>query len=846
MNGATVSFFRAAGFIPRGRPRGINPAAWVLANMPVASLVVAPSGMLSGDTFADTWPPAPAVDAVDERDPGPMPESVSAERDGDGAWRCSFSFQSLAARRVALVGEFNGWNPAKQPLRKSEVDGTWTTTVRLDSGTYHYKFHADDGTWLHDPRNSERAPDGFGGFNSVLRLGRLARMSASEAATNDGRIETLGLKHDSERSVYRQWLSKRDLLVRYRTLAHDVQRVDLAVRGGRIVPMHVTREGPLFSFHEARLSLPESEGLAGQSHGGAEYTFILVDGHVRRSDVRTYVVDAGSARVMSTPEWSKHAVWYQIMVERFRNGDSANDPPFSRPWTSEWFTPSPWEGRDGQTFYHGYVYRRHYGGDLQGLEQRLGYLEDLGINAIYLNPIFEAESHHKYDATTYLHVDDNFGTKGDCAALAGVEDLLDPTTWQWTPTDRRFLRFLKTAHEMGFRVILDGVFNHVGTHHSAFQDVESNGRESRFADWFDVISWKPFRYSGWSGSRGLPVFKKSARGFACDAVRDHIFAVTRRWMDPNGDGDPSDGVDGWRLDVPNDVPRPFWVEWRRLVKSINPEAFITGEIWDRADDWLDGRHFDAVMNYQFAEAVVAWAFNRKLKIKVSELDRRLADLRMAYPAGATYSLQNLVDSHDTDRVASMAFNPDREYDRMNRPRDKSSGYADTKPGPADYRRVRLVALLQMTYVGAPMVYYGDEAGMWGADDPTNRKPMLWTDQEPYDAPEFNAVDVEQLTFYTGVISLRNTQAALRVGSFRTLLVDDDNDVWAFARIHRRERVVVVLNGSNVARRLRLPIPEKWPRNWRVIFGASEVERTSDPELIVRVPPVGGLVISSTE
>lgn len=547
------------------------------------------------------------------------------------------------------------------------------------------------------------------------------------------------------------------------------------------------------------------------------------------------------ARGSDPPEWARHAVWYQIMPDRFRNGNPHNDPDPVRPWTSAWFSQSPWERQAGRGFYKS-AYHRHYGGDLDGLAAKLPYLADLGINALYLNPLFKAASFHKYNATDYVHIDDHFGTKGDYEAVAATEDLLDPDTWRWTDSDRRFLRFLENAHALGFRVIIDGVFNHVGTQHRAFRDVQTNGPDSRYADWFEVSSWQPFEYRGWWDRPELPVFKKNATGLACEAVKAHIFAITRRWMAP--EGDPRAGVDGWRLDVPSEIAPPFWAEWRELVKSINPQAYISGEIWGRADRWLDGRHFDAVMNYPFARAVVAWVFNRRWKITVSELDRRLRGLRLAYPAAVSPVMQNLLDSHDTDRVASMAHNPDRRYNKRNRPQDEGVTYDDGKPPAEAYARARLAALIQVTYVGAPMIYYGDEVGMWGAADPTCRKPMLWEDLEPYERPEENHVMRDQLEFYRRTIALRRQHSALRTGSFRTLLCDDDADVWAFQRRSADELVVVALNASNEVQQVHVPLPLGSPAKWKAVFGPEAEVAAQADKLTLRVPAIGGIVLRS--
>lgn len=572
------------------------------------------------------------------------------------------------------------------------------------------------------------------------------------------------------------------------------------------------------------------------------YTFALADGGAHRSAPVVLGVPVSPPDVFHTPDWAKHAIWYQIMLDRFRNGDPANDPDPIRPWTSEWFSPSPWEGRDGQTFYQEYVFHRFYGGDIDGLQKKLPYLKKLGVNALYLLPVFKAQTSHKYNTTNYVHVDDHFGTKGDYDAIAAREDLTDPATWQWTESDRRFLKFLRAAHQQGFKVIIDGVFNHVGTAHPAFQDVVKNGRKSKYADWFNITSWKPFKYEGWAGFDSLPVFKKSTDGLASEAAKKHIFDITRRWMDPNGDGDPRDGIDGWRLDVPNEIPAPFWVQWRQLVKSLDPEAFISGEIWERADAWLDGEHFDAVMNYEFARPTVAWIFNRKHKTTPSEIDRRLRTLRLAYPREATLVLQNLLDSHDTDRAASMALNPDRPYNEGNRPQLEGVKYDNHKPGPTEYARVRLAALLQMTYVGAPMIWYGDEAGLWGAADPTGRKPMLWKDLEPYEKPEENFVMPDQLAYYQQIIALRKTHPALQTGTVQTLLTDDEGDVWAFLRRDDDEQLVVVLNAADREREVRVPLPLNAPRRWTAAFGTASRYVVSDHKLSVRVPALSGIVL----
>ena len=759
--------------------------------------------------------------------------SVEVRALASGAFECQFSFQpTRAVTRVNLAGDFNAWSTTATPMSRGD-DGVWRVSMQLAAGERFYKFVVDGSTWLADERNPRKQDDGNGGNNSVLRLGAEANLDGVRVRLGDGKIEGGGVLHDPTRAAFVQQLPDGRLLVRVRTLRGDVESVEFAPRSGARVQMRDSGSDGTFSWWEVALKPPTS---------ALSYTFLFSDGATRLSDARTYSLDSSPDAFFTTPGWAKDAIWYQIMLERFRDGDLANNPDPCRPWTSEWYTPSAWEGHNGQTFFNWYVFDRHYGGDLAGLRAQLPYLKDLGINALYLNPIFQATTHHKYNATSFIHVDEHFGTRGDYAKAEAVEDLRDPKTWTWTPTDRLFLDVIRDAKALGIRVILDGVFNHVGTAHPAFRDVKARGEASPYRDWFSVRSWNPFEYDGWAGFTELPVFRKNDQGFICEEVKQHIFNITRRWMDPNGDGDPSDGIDGWRLDVPNEVAMPFWYEWRALVKSINPDAYIVGEIWKRADSWLDGRSFDAVMNYPFAESLLQWIRDKDRKITASELDRRLAELRRAYPAQATYVLQNLVDSHDTDRLVSKLRHPDSDYDKGNREQENAS-YKGGKPESDEYKRARLIALAQMVYVGAPMVYYGDEVGMWGADDPTNRKPMLWKDLEPYEKPLENTVNEAHHAWYKQIIALRNAHPALRSGSFETILCDDAHDVWVFERTLGNETLLVALNASQHEAQLDLSTTTSASRGarWRTIFGGEGAAVADDAFPKVSVPALSGRV-----
>ncbi|MCH2152245.1 MAG: alpha-amylase family glycosyl hydrolase [Phycisphaerales bacterium] len=784
-------------------------------------LLTAPAAMLD----KATWPPALPVAEATNGQQTTLPSSISGSQDAEGLWNLQFMLDAGdEVSAAALAGNFNHWSRSATPMHQRE-DGIWIVDLSLPDGTWWYKFVLDAEVWRADPLNQLLAPDGHGGNNSVLRLGPEANLDASLARLGDGHIDAGGLAHDPDRVLYYELVGEQQVKIRLRTLAHDVQEVQLYQRDIPPTSLNPILSNDQFQWWET--VVPFQNGLP--------YTFVLRDDGQRQQAPQQYVMSDTNQAVLTTPDWVRDVVWYQIMIDRFCNGSDRNNPDPMRPWTSSWYGQSPWEGTDGQTFYEYFVFDRRYGGDLQGLRSKLDYLKELGVDALYLNPVFQAESLHKYNATSYIHIDEEFGAGNDYTATEQQEDLLDPTTWIWNESDRLFLEFLKEAKARGFRVIIDGVFNHVGVNHPAFQDVLKNGESSRFADWFQINSWDPIDYEGWGGFKSLPVFRKDdEHGIASAEVREHIMHITRRWMDPDGDGDPSDGIDGWRLDVPNEVPRPFWVEWRKVVKSINPDAYITGEIWDRADEWLDGETFDAVMNYPFAEHTLAWIGNREKTITPTELDQRLAELRMAYPDSVTYVMQNLLDSHDTDRLVSKIHNPDRPYDEGNREQDDDT-YDGSKPSPEAYQRTRLAALIQLMYVGTPMIYYGDEVGIWGSDDPNNRKPMIWPELEPFEDPEFKLMP-EHLNFYQQAIAVRQNSPAIRRGDFQTVHLHDDNNTWAFTRSMDGEEILVAISPNEHEQDIDLT---SLGDGWELLMVTPATDALDWP--MVKMPPLSAAV-----
>ncbi|MCK4658591.1 MAG: glycoside hydrolase family 13 protein [Phycisphaerae bacterium] len=481
------------------------------------------------------------------------------------------------------------------------------------------------------------------------------------------------------------------------------------------------------------------------------------------------------------PGWVADAVWYQVFVSRFCNGNAANDPPATLPWADNWAKLEAAE----QPPLRRRLFARRYGGDLQGVRSKFPYLRALGVNVLYLNPIFDATSQHKYDTRDHRHVDDSYGIANSRSRL--TLETQDPATWKWTDSDLLFVDFLAQAHRQGLRIVLDGVFNHVGPEFWAWRDVKANGRESAYADWFAVTDWgPPLHWRAWDGPDGCLVnFRHFGDGLHPE-VEAYLFAVVRRWMDPDGDGDPSDGIDGWRLDAAEKLPHGFWRRFRQEVKRINPQAVIIGEIWTDPGAWLNNAdQFDTVTNYRFSGPVIRFFSQDGSRYLPGAFVEDLAVARRGHPHSVNLGMLNLLGSHDTERAVTMLADPQRLRD----PSGKIPKRDLLKPDEDAYRRLKLAALFQFTYPGSPIIYYGDEVGMYGGDDPFCRAPMWWRESSGL------GYRVDVLRFHEELIRLRKTCPELRRGRFHLLLADDARRLVVFSRRYRGRETVVVVNGD---------------------------------------------------
>ena len=425
---------------------------------------------------------------------------------------------------------------------------------------------------------------------------------------------------------------------------------------------------------------------------------------------------------MTVPDWVQDAIFYQIFPDRFANGDQTNDPPNVQPWGA---APTTWGFQ---------------GGDLQGIMRHFDYLLDLGINAIYLNPIFQATSNHRYNTTDYFKLDPKLGDFAD------------------------FEAFIALAHRNNVRVILDGVFNHCGRGFFAFNDILENQEHSSYLNWFKVKSFPVDAYSlgdakdysGWWNLKSLPKFNTDNL-----QARQYLLKVARYWIDL--------GIDGWRLDVPSEIDDDdFWSEFRQVVKTGNPQAYLLGEIWSMDQRWVGENHFDGLMNYPFRDAVL-----RLLQMGTLDIPHfmeKIEHLYQIYPLQNAYAMYVPLGSHDTERLMT-----------------KLEGHQ---------AKVRLAFLLQFTYPGAPAVYYGDEIGLKGGKDPECRSAFPWNQAR------WN-LDLQE--WVKKLVALRKAQPVLRRGEFKRLCADSRNGCCAFIRSYQEQHVLVIANASADALSVQIPM-----------------------------------------
>lgn len=548
--------------------------------------------------------------------------------------------------------------------------------------------------------------------------------------------------------------------------------------------------------------------------------------------------------VNDPPLWAKNRIWYQIFVERFNNGDKLNDqkventmvpnmniiPPSdwkTSDWTSDWFAKDEWMKNSNKSFNDLLQYRR-YGGDLQGVLDKLDYLQNLGINAIYINPINDSPSLHKYDARNYHHVDINFGPdpEGDLKIIEN-ENPGDPTTWQWTSADKLFLKLVQECHKRDIRIIMDYSWNHTGTLFWAWLDILKNQSSSKYKDWYNISVFdnpltpeNEFKYDGWYGNAYMPEFRKTEikgeringkpyDGNIDNGAKQHIFDVTQRWLAP--DGDISKGIDGYRLDVAEQIGLSFWRDYRKFVRSVKEDAYLIGEIWWEKwpeilmdpTPYMQGDMFDAVMYYQVYRPARYFFAKTEHKIDAKQLKDSLEYHWKKHKPENLHAMMNVSSSHDAPRLLTDFYNPNKYKFHAN-PIENPS-YRTGKPDKESFVRLQLYLVHLFTTLGAPQIWNGEEMGMWGADDPFGRKPLWWKElkfqpenrnnilsiKPKYDKVEFNQL---QYNFYKKLISIRKCNKVLNDGKIKFLLAEGNRLVYN--RFDDNDEIIVIFNLEN--------------------------------------------------
>ncbi len=446
---------------------------------------------------------------------------------------------------------------------------------------------------------------------------------------------------------------------------------------------------------------------------------------------------------ITTPDWVKDAVFYQIFPDRFAKSNrfGTNGYPAKPTHLQPWGAPP--------------TFHSFQGGDLLGAIEKLDYLVDLGINAIFLNPIFASASNHRYHTFDYYQVDPILGG------------------------NKAFAEFLAAAHQRHIRVIIDGVFNHASRGFFQFNHLMECGKESPYADWFNVHHWPinafnehtPPNYDAWWGLHSLPKFNTNV-----PAVREFLWDVAVYWLEQ--------GIDGWRLDVPNEInDDAFWQEFRRRCKAVNPDAYIVGELWTEAQRWLQGDQFDAQMNYLFTRAAFGFFVGDKLD--------RTDTVKCGY--GYLPSLTTEQFGGELERIFNRLYHPEVVLAQMN-----MMGSHDTprtlNVASFDKTAVRLMYLCQMTVPGAPNLYYGDEIGLPGRHDPDCRRAFPWEDESAWD--KTLRADIQQY------IALRHATPALRRGTFQLLRAGAG--VVVYQRVYQGKTAVIAFNAGHQSTTISCP------------------------------------------
>ncbi|MCM1539918.1 MAG: glycoside hydrolase family 13 protein [Blautia sp.] len=589
--------------------------------------------------------------------------------------------------------------------------------------------------------------------------------------------------------------------IKFRTAKNNVDRVLLVYRGERHLMYKSETEGN-FDYYTFELQLDQEK---------AAYYFEILTGKLRcYYDTRGLVQDVNEYYDFAiipgfkTPGWAKGAVMYQIYVDRFCNGDPTNDV-----LTNEYaYINKPVNRVEDWGRYPAQMdVREFYGGDLQGVLDKMDYLQNLGVEVIYFNPLFVSPSNHKYDIQDYDYIDPHFGRivddKGEllpeqnqqnCEATRYINRVTNLANLE--ASNELFIRVVEEAHRRGMRVILDGVFNHCGSFNKWMdrERIYENARgyekgayvsaDSPYRDYFqfhDQNRW-PYNgsYDGWWGHDTLP--KLNYEG--SQNLTEYVLEIARKWVSPPYN------VDGWRLDVAADLGHSqdynhhFWQEFRRVVKEANPNAIILAEHYGNTRDWLQGNEWDTVMNYDAFMEPVTWFLTGMEKHSDDFREDLLGNAESFWGAMQHHTASFTMPSWQV----AMNELSNHDHSRFLTRTNHKVGRISTMGSEAANQNVRKAVfmeavVMQMTWIGAPTIYYGDEAGVCGFTDPDSRRTYPWGHE-----------DQELISFHRDIIRLRRENDELRTGSLKYL--ESDYNYLAYGRFHKRGQCLILINNND--------------------------------------------------
>ena len=601
---------------------------------------------------------------------------------------------------------------------------------------------------------------------------------------------------------------------RFRTAKDDVDRVGLVTSADTYVMEKECTQGE-FDYYTFETRLGEEPfRYCFEVQSGTEKYYYGRCGISREIlEYYNFVVVPG----FSTPDWAKGAVMYQIFTVRFYNGDKSNDVE-----TNEYYYIGDYSQRvtNWNKYPANMGVREFYGGDLQGVMDKLDYLQDLGIEVVYFNPLFVSPSNHKYDIQDYDYIDPHYGKIVDDGGEVlpnGVTDNSQATKYKKRTTglknleasNESFIKLVEELHRRGMKVILDGVFNHCGSFnkwmdreriYEGEEDYEPGAyvsADSPYRSYFRFFKEGPENwpyngnYDGWWGHDTLPKLNYE------DSVKleNYILYIGRKWVSPPYN------VDGWRLDVAADLGRSneynheFWQKFRRAVKDANPNALILAEHYGDPSDWLKGDEWDTVMNYDAFMEPVTWFLTGMEKHSdeareelLGNIDNFIGSMAHHMSNMLTPSLQvamNELSNHDHSRFLTRTNHMVGRVEHLGP--EAANEYVNKAV-------MREAVVMQMTWVGAPTVYYGDEAGVCGFTDPDNRRTYPWGHE-----------DQELIAFHKEAIRIHKEHPALKTGSLKIL--GGEENILSYARFKGHDRIIVVINNRSERAEVKVPVWE---------------------------------------